>query len=99
MATWELVWMVAGMALVTYVPRLIPFLLTKHVPLQPKVQQFLTYLPYAILGALIFPGILSSTGRLSSALAGMITAFVLAYLRVHLVLTVTFAVLIATVWP
>lgn len=44
---------------VTYIPRLIPFLLGQKLQLPGWVQRWLKYFSYAALGALIFPGILS----------------------------------------
>ena len=42
------------------------------------IKSFLFYVPYAVLGAMTFPAILSSTGSLWSALAGFAVAIVLA---------------------
>lgn len=80
--------LVAGMGLVTYLPRLLPLLFTSERKYPPKVRQFLAYLPFAILGALIFPGILSSTGDATSALCGLVVAILLAWRRAHLILVV-----------
>ena len=47
------------MMVVTYIPRLIPFLALggkKENPGNSRVKRFLSYIPYAALGALIFPG-------------------------------------------
>lgn len=84
----NLVMIVVGMALVTYIPRLLPFIFTTDKPYPNKVRQFLSYLPFAILGALIFPGILSSTGDTASAVVGLVTALILAWLRAHLIIVV-----------
>lgn len=84
--------LVAGMAVVTYIPRLLPFLVRSTRPYPPKVKQFLSYLPYAILGALIFPGVLSSTGELVTAVAGLAAALVLAWRGAHLLWVVSGAI-------
>ena len=49
-----------GMFLVTYLPRLTPLLLARQLPFPPWVRRWMGYFPYAALGALIFPGILSA---------------------------------------
>lgn len=91
----QLVLLVGGMALVTYLPRLLPFLITPKRKYPAKVQQFLSYLPFAILGALIFPGVLSSTGDTASAVVGMMVALILAWRRAHLIVVVVGAILAA----
>jgi branched-subunit amino acid transport protein len=76
------------MALVTYIPRVIPiaFLSGKELPL--FIKNFLYYIPFAVLGALIFPEILYSTDSISSAAAGLVTALVLGLLRLNVIIVV-----------
>jgi branched-subunit amino acid transport protein len=55
-----MIWvMIAGMCLVTFVPRVIPLLLGREMALPAWIRRWLSFFPYAALGALIFPGILS----------------------------------------
>lgn len=51
---------VAGMGLVTYIPRLLPFLLLSGKALPEKAKRFLTLLPPAILSAILVPALLVS---------------------------------------
>jgi branched-subunit amino acid transport protein len=51
--------MIAGMCVVTFVPRVIPLLLGRELALPVWIRRWLSYFPYAALGALIFPGILA----------------------------------------
>lgn len=51
-------WMILGMALVTYLPRAIPLTFLEGRELPDTVQRILRNIPYAVLGALIFPAIL-----------------------------------------
>ena len=51
---------ILGMTLVTYLPRLWPFLLLKKVSLPPRFALFLRLIPYSALGALIMPGVIFS---------------------------------------
>jgi branched-subunit amino acid transport protein len=54
-----MIWfMIAGMCLVTFLPRVIPLLLGRDFMLPRWVRRWLSFFPYAALGALIFPGIL-----------------------------------------
>ncbi|WP_314578144.1 AzlD domain-containing protein [Enterococcus gilvus] len=48
-----------GCALVTWVPRVLPFVLTKALTLPPIFQKFLSYLPMTILTALLFQSLLN----------------------------------------
>ena len=84
--------LVLGLALVTYLPRLVPLLWLKALVLPPYMKRFLAFVPYAVLASLIFPGVLSSTPTFSSALFGGIVATSLALLRVNLVVVVIGAV-------
>jgi len=49
--------LIVCMALVTYIPRVIPFLVISNKNMPKKLKQFLQYVPYTALGALILPGV------------------------------------------
>jgi hypothetical protein len=53
-----------GMFLVTYLPRLLPLFALSQVRLPDRLMSWLSYLPAAILSALIFPGALMRDGVL-----------------------------------
>lgn len=82
--------LIAGMFLVTYVPRVLPLLLGRELPFPRWLRLF----PYAALGALILPGILSAdplrpwVGLSAGALAAGVSL-----LTRNLVLTVLSAIL------
>jgi branched-subunit amino acid transport protein len=75
----ELILTVIGMMVVTYLPRLLPMLLMKNVTIPRKLDIFLSYVPYAILGALIFPSVFSATGNPVTAVVGMVVALITAW--------------------
>ncbi len=55
-----MIWIIiAAMSVVTFVPRLIPFLIGRNLALPAWVKRWLAFFPAAALGGLIFPGILS----------------------------------------
>ena len=54
MTTWTMVWLILGCAVVTWLPRVIPFILVKSVTLPAFMMRFLTYIPVCILSALVF---------------------------------------------
>ncbi|HHT06304.1 MAG TPA: AzlD domain-containing protein [Hydrogenispora sp.] len=71
--------LVLGMAVVTYLPRLLPMLLLSTDKLPSFLKRFFDFVPYAVLTTLIFPEILFSTAQPASAIAGGLIAFGLAY--------------------
>ena len=62
--------LLAGMFLVTFVPRLVPFLFARDLDLPPWIKKWLKFFPYAALGALIFPGILGAVPGKPALAAG-----------------------------
>lgn len=78
------------MAAVTYLIRMLPLTVFRKEIKSRFVQSFLTYIPYAVLGAMTFPDVMYSTGNLWTAAAGVITAVVLAW-RGKSLLTVALA--------
>lgn len=73
------------MALVTYIPRVLPVTIFNREIKSPYIRSFLDYTPYAILGALTFPDVFSSTSNTCSAIIGTGVAFILAYFKRGLV--------------
>ncbi len=85
----DYLWLVVlGMGAVTYLPRMLPVVLLNNVKLHPRVNSFLRFIPFAALSALIFPGVLQSTGSVESAAAGSLVAVVLALLRMNIMVVV-----------
>lgn len=77
------------MALVTYIPRALPLTLYRKKIKSPWLKSFLYYVPYAVLGAMIFPSILYSTQSMRASLAGLIVAVILAILDKGLLIVAT----------
>ena len=65
---------IAVMALVSYTIRILPLTLIRKPIKNQFIQSFLYYVPYAVLGAMTFPDILSSTASVWSAVAGLAMA-------------------------
>ncbi len=87
-------WIIFGMMLVTYIPRLLPGLLMDHFHPPAWFERWLKNIPYAALGALIVPGIFTVETRLLGLVSGLV-AVLLSWLRVHIVLVMAGAVLAA----
>lgn len=67
------------MALVTYLVRAVPFVVFRNKIKNKFFKSFLAYVPYAVLGAMTFPAIFTSTGSVISAVIGCIVAVFLAF--------------------
>lgn len=68
------------MALVTYLPRMLPLAIFKKKIQNKFIRSFLAYVPYAVLAAMTVPAILESTASAVSAMAGLLVAVLLSYL-------------------
>ena len=55
----DVIILLLGMSLVTYIPRLLPAVLVDRLRFGPRFEKFLRLIPYTAMAALIFPGILS----------------------------------------
>ena len=78
------------MFLVTYIPRALPVFLVGKNKLNRRMELFLEYIPYAALGALIFPGILQlDTAHIPIAVIAAVTAAILAIKKENMILTIS----------
>jgi branched-subunit amino acid transport protein len=81
------------MALVTYLPRVMPLVIFRKEIKSKYIKSFLQYVPFAVLGALTFPDIFYSTGALATAICGTIVALILAYRERSLVIVALGAII------
>ncbi|MDX8360991.1 MULTISPECIES: AzlD domain-containing protein [Bacillaceae] len=86
----EILLIIIGMAIVTFIPRVIPAFVINFVTFPNWVNRWLSYIPYAALGALIFPGILTiQEDNIFIGLTGGIVAVLLSLLRLHILLVLS----------
>jgi len=78
------------MAVVTYLIRMLPLAVFRKKITNRFVLSFLHYVPYAVLGAMTFPAIFTTTGNVLSSVTGLVVGVVLAWLEKSL-LTVALA--------
>lgn len=84
---------IIGMALATMIPRVIPAFLVNKMIFKDWINNWLQAIPYAALGALIFPGILSVIdGEPHIGMIGGIVAIILAYFGLNIVIVVVGAI-------
>ena len=88
---------IAVMALVTYVPRILPLVAVRRKIRSPFVHSFLYYMPYAVLVGMTFPAMLYATDSVWSAGAALLAALLLSYCGRGLVSVALAAVAVAFV--
>lgn len=72
------------MAVVTYIPRVLPFSVFRR-PIKSRfVRSFLEYMPVAVLAAMTIPSIFSSTAAPLSATIGLAVALVASFIGLDL---------------
>lgn len=73
------------MAGVTYLVRVIPFLLVRKRIENPYISAFLEYIPYAVLTSMTIPAIFTASGSIVASTAGFVTALIMAYFERSLI--------------
>ncbi|QTM98586.1 AzlD domain-containing protein [Sediminibacillus dalangtanensis] len=92
-----ILFIILGMSLVTMIPRILPAYIVDKVHFPEWMNRWLNAIPYAALGALIFPGILTvKPDQPHIGLIGGAVAVMLAFLGLNIILVVIGA--IATVF-
>lgn len=95
----EIVWMILGMGLVTYIPRMMPFVLFKGKELPPFIQGVLKNVPYATLGALIFPAIIFiQRDDIWYGVLGAAAAFIAAFLGANVIVVVLGSIAVLSIY-
>ncbi|QQK76208.1 AzlD domain-containing protein [Salicibibacter cibarius] len=84
---------IIAMALVTYLPRVLPVFIMDHLQFPGWVNKWLKAIPYAALGALIVPGIFTvEPGAPVVGVIGGLVAAVIAYFRGHIMIVIIAAI-------
>ncbi len=86
--------MIAGMLFVTFLPRFLPLMFLSNKNLPDKVIRWLSFIPAAVLSALLAPAVLLNDGRLflsleNTALLAFIPTLVIAYKTKNIFYTVS----------
>src|SRR5690625_291934 len=85
---------IIGMSLVTIIPRIIPAFIVDKLEFRGWLNRWLSSIPFAALGALIFPGILAvKPDQPYIGLAGGLVAVGLAYIGLNVILVVIGAII------
>ncbi|WP_409291759.1 AzlD domain-containing protein [Peribacillus sp. SCS-26] len=92
----SIILMIIGMGIATYIPRVAPFILFKGRELPSFWQGVLKNIPFATLGALIFPAVLFIQDDIRYGLIGAAAAFLLSYLGLNVIIAVLGSILVLT---
>lgn len=88
--------LILGMAAVTYLPRLLPFLILSNKRIHKRLDAFLKCIPAAAIGALIIPGVLTATPDMPlAAIGGMIFTLIAGLWRGGIIIPVLGSVSVA----
>ena len=92
----NIAFIVLGMMIVTYVPRLIPFYMLSGRKIPCFLKMFLEFVPYTALGALIIPGAFAALPDSPiAAIGGLGFAFTYSYIKGGLILPVVGSMVVA----
>jgi branched-subunit amino acid transport protein len=90
----EIFVIILGMSVVTYIPRLLPVFVMDKFKIPVWVNRWLTSIPFAALGALIFPGILTVEKDFPViGIVGGLAAVIAAWFRVNVVVVIAISIL------
>lgn len=94
----EVLWLIIGAALVTFLPRVLPLMAMTRFPLPEGLRRWLRFVPVAVMSALVAQAVLLEEGKWvpiadNIKLLAAIPAFVVAIATRNLLLTVLAGVL------
>lgn len=85
----SVLFIILGMTLVTYIPRVIPFFMVSDKELPKPVRRFLEYVPYTALGALILPGAITAIpNNPLASVVGIVFAATYSFVRGGIIISV-----------
>ena len=88
---------IAAISVAAFIPRVIPFLLPKGRIKSRFLNSFLNYIPYSVLGAMIFPAIFFATSSLLASIAGTVVAILLSFWEKRLIIVALGSILVTAI--
>lgn len=89
----DILLLILGMAVVTYIPRALPAVLIDKMKFGSKIEKFLQLIPYTAMAALIFPGVFSvDSARPEIGIIGGLVAGILAWRKYPVMICVLVAI-------
>jgi branched-subunit amino acid transport protein len=85
----DIFYIIVGMMIVTYIPRCLPVFVIEWLVIPKWLNKWLKSIPYAVLGALIFPGILTiDKSQPLIGIIGGVSAIIISYLNLRIIYVV-----------
>lgn len=89
----EILVLIIGMGLVTFIPRLLPSLFIEKMKFPARFEKFLRLIPYTAMAALVFPSVFAvDSGNIWIGIAGGTVAALLAWKRLPVMVSVIAAI-------
>lgn len=89
----EILVLIIGMGLVTFIPRLLPSLFIEKMRFPARFEKFLRLIPYTAMAALVFPSLFAvDSANIWIGIAGGAAAALLAWLRLPVMVSVIAAI-------
>lgn len=89
----KILWLILGMAAVTYIPRALPIFLSGKMKFGGKPEKFLKLIPYTAMAALIVPGVFTvDAAHPAIGIAGGLVAGALAWFKCPVMVCVLAAI-------
>ncbi len=89
----DILLLILGMALVTYIPRALPAVFIEKMNFGPRFEKFLKLIPYTAMAALIFPGVFTvDTAHPAVGIVGAFVAGILAWRKMPVIVCVIAAI-------
>lgn len=86
--------LIFGMAIVTYIPRMLPAILIEKMKFGAKFEKFLQLIPYTAMASLIFPGVfVVDENNYSIGIVGALMAILLGFKKCPVMICVLGAIL------
>lgn len=81
--------LIMGMALVTYIPRVLPLMILTDKKTSKRLKEFLTFIPYTSLSILILRGIITASSEMRlPTIIGVSVAAIISYIQGSLLLSI-----------
>ncbi|CUA79149.1 AzlD domain-containing protein [Anoxybacillus suryakundensis] len=94
----DIMFIILGMGIVTYIPRMLPLTVFHRINLPPFWRGVLRNVPYATLGALIIPSIFLIQDDPWFGILGFVSAVLASWLGANVMIVVFVCVLVLTVY-
>lgn len=91
----EIIILVIGMCIVTFIPRVLPTFFIEKLKLTKKMEKFFSLVPYTAMTALIFPGILKvDSEKMHIGIVGGIVTVILAWKKIPVAINVILTIFV-----